>query len=352
MEGQGLIVLPSKDLLEDIKFFTKFGFHQEQIFPADNPAVSVLSGYGMKLQIDKRADIPPPTIHILTENSGKLEEKLSSGNTAPNGTTVKIFPKSTGITIPRPVQKLEITHLDKGYSWVVGRAGMLYRDLVPSRLSGALIASHIHIPNDGPVPDMVHYHSVLFQLIYCYKGWVKVVYEDQGEPIILHPGDFVIQPPEIRHRVLESGEGLQVIEIGVPAQHMTSFDQHTQLPTIAYRPEREFQDQVFCHHQAGNAVWKLKNGFNICNTGVCEATKGVASVTIAKPTDSSEVHSIHDCDIYFTFVLKGRTELNVKDNGSYILSEGDAFVVPCNMVFVFSNYSKDLELLQISLPKV
>ena len=354
MEGraQGLIVLPSNDLPEDIKFFTNVGFQQNQIYPADSPAVCVLSGYGLNLQIDKAADIPPPTIHILAENPERLAEKLSSGNTAPNGTTLKIFPQTTSLTIPQPVQKVEITHLRKSDPWVVGRAGMLYRDLVPSRLGGALIASHIHVPNDGPVADMVHYHTVFFQLIYCYKGWVKVVYEGQGEPFILYPGDCVIQPPEIRHQVLESGNGLQVIEIGVPAQHMTSFDHHTQLPTINCTPEKEFQGQMFCHHQAKTAVWGFKNGFNICNTGVHLATKGVARVTFAKAASVSEVHLSHDCDIYFGFVLKGKAELNVNDNGSFILNEGDSFVVPANVVFVFCNYTKDLELLQVSLSKV
>ena len=352
MEGQGIIVLPSKDLSEDIKFFTNIGFRQDQIHPADNPVFSVLSAYGLTLRIDKGAYVAPPTIHILTENPDKLTKKLSSGSTAPNGTMIKFLPKSTEIHIPEPAQKFEVTHLNESDSWVVGRAGMLYRDLVPSRMGGALIASHIHIPNDGPVNDMVHYHKVMFQLIYCYKGWVKVLYEDQGKPLTLYPGDCVIQPPEIRHQVLECGDGLQVIEIGVPAQHMTTFDHHLRLPTAEYRPEREFNDQVFCHHQAKNAVWELKNGFNICKTGVYKATKGVASVIIAKPALSSEVHSCHDCNIHFTFVLKGKTELRVKGSGSSILSEGDAFVVPSNMVFVFCNYSNDLEMLQVSLSKV
>jgi hypothetical protein len=43
-----------------------------------------------------------------------------------------------------------------------------------------MIASHIRIPDGGPVPDMVHFHKVGFQLIFCIKGWVDVVYEDQG----------------------------------------------------------------------------------------------------------------------------------------------------------------------------
>jgi quercetin dioxygenase-like cupin family protein len=351
MEGQGLVVLPSKDLHEDMKFFTNIGFRKEQIYPADNPVFCVLSAYGLRLQIDKEADIAPPTIHIVAEDPEKLSEKLSSGNAAPNGTIVKILPKSTRLNIPQPIQKFEITHLDKGDSWIVGRAGMLYRDMVPSRLGGTLIASHIRLLNDGPVPDMVHYHTVMFQLIYCYKGWVKVLYEDQGKPITLYPGDCVIQPPEIRHQVLESGDGFQVIEVVVPAQHVTTFDHHIQLPTVEYRPEREFCGQVFWHHQAKDAVWEFKKGFNVCDTGIDKATKGAASVVIAQPAGSSEVHSTHDCDVHFTFVLKGKTELKVKDTSS-ILSEGDAFAIPANMAFVFCNYSDNLEVLQVSIPKV
>ena len=86
-----------------------------------------------------------------------------------------------------------------------------YRDLVPDRLGGAMIASHIRIADPGPVPDMVHYHKVGFQLIFCVNGWVDVVYEDQGDPIRLTAGSCFIQPPEIRHRVLYSGDDLEVI---------------------------------------------------------------------------------------------------------------------------------------------
>ena len=42
---------------------------------------------------------------------------------------------------------------------------MLYRDLIPSRLGGRYIASHITIAEGGPVADWVHFHRVAFQLI-------------------------------------------------------------------------------------------------------------------------------------------------------------------------------------------
>ena len=51
--------------------------------------------------------------------------------------------------------------------WVTGRAGMMYRDLLPDRLGGKLIASQIRIIDAGEVADSVHYHKIDFQIIYC-----------------------------------------------------------------------------------------------------------------------------------------------------------------------------------------
>src|SRR3546814_7577110 len=101
---------------------------------------------------------------------------------------------------------------------------MHYRDLIPGRLGGRFIASHIRIPDGGEVADYVHYHRVRFQMIFCKTGWVRVVYEDQGPPFVLHAGDCVLQPPQIRHRVLEASAGLEVVELGCPAVHETCAD--------------------------------------------------------------------------------------------------------------------------------
>ena len=129
-----------------------------------------------------------------------------------------------------------LTRLDAAASWGVGRAGMRYRDLIPNRQGGRFIASHISIPDGGPVPDYVHFHKVRFQMIFCYRGWVKVVYEDQGPPFVLQAGDCVLQPPRIRHRVLEASPGLEVVEIGCPADHETRADLVMELPTGRVEP--------------------------------------------------------------------------------------------------------------------
>ena len=138
--------------------------------------------------------------------------------------------------------------------WTVGRAGMLYRDLTPDNLKAQAIVSHIRLSFDGEVPDYVHYHKVEFQAIYCLKGRIKVVYEDQGPPFWLKPGDCVLQPPEIRHRVLECEANSEVIEVTMPAEHETWADHEIELPTNELDPDRVFRTQKFVKLSAHNVA--------------------------------------------------------------------------------------------------
>ena len=241
-----------------------------------------------------------------------------------------------------------------GGAWGVGRAGMHYRDLIPGRLGGAIIASHIRIPKAGPVPDDVHYHVAAFQLIYCYRGWVDLVYEDQGPPFRLEAGDCLIQPPQIRHRVLESSAGLEVIEIAVPAEHLTALDHTLTLPTGRLRPDRDFGGQRFCRHTARDAVWGAGRlpGFSACDTGVAAATGGVANAQVARRTNGGGdgTQTSHDADILFTFVLAGGMTLRAPEREACALRAGDAFVVPPGLRTAYERYTDDLELLEVSLP--
>jgi quercetin dioxygenase-like cupin family protein len=347
------VLLPSEDLTADVDFFTKLGFRLDHIFPADDPAVAMMSGHGLHIRLDKNAFCPPVTIHLLSDQP----ENIASGKpetTAPNGTRIKILPRSFQLSTPATQHKFEVRQLQDKAPWVIGRAGMLYRDLIPDRLGGSIIASHIRIPQGGPVPDMVHYHTIGFQLIFCYRGWVRLVYEDQGPPFILHAGDCVTQPPEIRHRVLESSDNLEVIEIGVPAEHMTSIDHEMELPTARFLPQREFQGQTFCHHRLQDAVWmpwRIK-GFEHRDTGVNQATKGVASVQVVRPAQTAEKPQpcSHNTDILFSFVMKGSLDLQAEGYALQHLQQGDAFVLPPGLQSQIVGFSDDLEFLEVALP--
>jgi len=198
------VVIKCADLDTAVEYYAgQRGFLLHSIFPADDPQVITMLRDGLQLQLER---VP--------------HEPLAAGE------------------------------------WRVGRAGMRYRDLLADRCGGRIIASHIRIPGAGPVPDYVHYHDIELQLIYCHAGWVKVVYEDQGEPFVLRCGDAALQPPLIRHRVLESGDDLEVIEVTVPAEHRTFVDHELSLPTAATAPDRRWSDQRFVHHVAAAATWK------------------------------------------------------------------------------------------------
>ena len=345
--------LPCTDLSENLPFYTKtLGFRLDTIFPADNPAVAVLSGYGLRLRLERGATESPGTLRLLC----RTPETLANGErelVAPNGTRIEIVDANPPLDRPETQHAFVVRRLQDNTPWVIGRAGMQYRDLIPDRLGGTIIASHIRIPDGGPVPDMVHYHTVGFQLIFCYKGWVRLVYEDQGPQFILKAGDCVIQPPEIRHRVLEASENMQVVEIGVPAEHITSIDHDLELPTSILNPDRDFGGQKFCRHELEQAVWGpwRLDGFDFRETGIGAATAGLASVQVARVKSEVPVQvTSHNSDILFTFVMEGTVTLQGEGQGAHGLTAGDAFVIPPHVKTSLTDCSEDLELLEVSLP--
>ena len=306
-------IISVPDLNDALDFFTaRLGFRVDMIFPADTPHTAVISGQGLTLRLESEAE------------------------------------KTTPIEVVPDSQKFIISRINKSDSWSTGRAGMQYRDLIPGRLGGQFIASHIRIPDGGATPDYVHYHKVRFQMIYCKTGWVRVVYEDQGPPFILEAGDCVLQPPEIRHRVLESSAGLEVIEISSPAIHETWADHELILPTSQYLPERIFSGQKFVRHQAKYAIWKPANidELEVRDTGIGDATNGLASVRVLRTTKSISTNiDKHSGEFLFWLVLQG--ELRVDRNQQ--LKTGDSYVIPAGIDFRLQA-DAGIELLEVSLP--
>ena len=346
------VLLPTNELRDDIPFFTKtLGMRMDEIFPANDPSEAVFSGHGLRIRIRKGADVAPGILRILADDPILIADGATE-LTAPNGTRIEIAPLAPPVVMPATEHDFVVRRLADQAPWVVGRAGMQYRDLIPTRLGGSIIASHIRIPDAGPVPDMVHYHSVGFQLIFCYKGWVDLVYEDQGEPFRLHAGNCVIQPPEIRHRVLYASDGLEVIEIGVPAEHITTIDHDMELPTATHRPGREFDGQTFVHHKADAATWTpfRLNGYESRDTSINANTKGVAGVHVIRPNGAQPSWAEHDGDILFTFVMRGTMVLQGKGQETQNLTAGDAFVIPPGLSTLYAHPSSDLELLEVALP--
>lgn len=344
--------LPTQELRDDLPFYTQMlKMRLDMIYPADDPEVAVLSGHGLRLRIEKGAPEAPGTLRILTEDPDSFADGARE-LVAPNGTRIEIDELNPPLVMPVTKHAFVVRRLADQAPWIIGRAGMEYRDLVPSRLGGAMIASHIRVP-DGPVPDMVHFHKVGFQLIFCINGWVDVLYEDQGGPRRLHAGDCFIQPPTIRHKVLHAADGIEVIEIGVPAEHVTEIDHVIKLPTSHQRPEREWEGQRFVHSLASDGVFKPFRipDFEARDTTINENTKGVASVMVARPSGKVEpVWTRHDGDILFNFVISGTMVLEGEGKEPYRLEKGDAFAIPPRMATRYSDPSDDLQLLEVTLP--
>ena len=341
-------VLPTTDLTGDIGFLRALGFRMDMIYPADDPAVAVFSGHGLRLRLE-RGQGPAGRLRIETEDAALRAEPR---RLSPGGTLVEIVELDPPLVLPQTEHAFVVRRLADQAPWVIGRAGMMYRDLVPSRLGGAMIASHIRIPDGGPVPDMVHFHKVGFQLIFCIKGWVDVVYEDQGGPIRLTPGDCFIQPPQIRHRVLEASDGIEVIEIGVPADHVTEIDHDMALPTPHLRPDREWQGQRFVHNTATSGVWTpFRIPGLICrDTTIAGNTRDVAGVQVVRKGQGEIPLTRHDADILFGFVMSGGVTLLGEGKAPFALTPGDAFVIPPGMATGFADVTEDFELLEVSLP--
>jgi quercetin dioxygenase-like cupin family protein len=197
----------------------------------------------------------------------------------------------------------------------------------------------------------VHYHTVGFQLIFCYTGWVDVLYEDQGDMIRLHAGDCVTQPPGIRHRVCHASPDIEVVEIGVPAEHVTTIDHDFELPNGVGDPSREWDGQVFVHHQKDKAIWKPFRvpGFQCRDTGINAGTKGVAGIEVVKFKAGQPPTASHDADIHFTFIMEGEMTLSAEGQPTVTLQPGDAFVVPPGLATQYSDCSDDLEILEVAL---
>ncbi len=346
------IHMSTQDLRADIAFFTDvLGMRMDAIWPADDPAVALLSGHGLHLRLDRHATTAPAMLRILTDDPDGFAGGARS-LTAPNGTRVDIDALTPPMVIPPTLHSFAVRRLKDGAPWVVGRAGMMYRDLVPDRLGGAMIASHIRIPDGGPVPDSVHFHRIGFQLIFCIAGWVDVVYEDQGPPMRLTPGSCFIQPPQIRHRVLTASDGIEVIEIGVPADHVTEIDHAMTLPTPHLRPDREWDGQRFVWNTPDGAVWQPHRltGYVARDTTIAANTQGVAGVLVVRPDGAAPRWHTHSGDILFTYVMAGGMVLQADGQPDMAVEQGDAFVIPPGLRIRYAAPSPDLELLEVALP--
>jgi mannose-6-phosphate isomerase-like protein (cupin superfamily) len=344
------IIVPCSALQETLDFFVeKLRFRVDMIYPADAPWTAVISGHGVTLRLEPGTS-QPPVLRLLCDLS-ELPQGTPHQLVAPNGMKVGLFEANPPVEVPESKQEFVISRVGGAGTFAAGRAGMQYRDLIPSRLGGRFVASHIKIPAGGEVPDYVHYHRVRLQMIFCKAGWVRVVYEDQAPPFVMQAGDCVLQPPEIRHRVLEASPGLEVIEIGCPAVHETWADHELPLPNDQVNPQREWNGQRFVRHIAACATWtpSKMQGLEARDTRIASATNGLASVRVLRAQKQASGSIEHSGEFLFYFVLRGEFGLRSPQFGSHQLRENESCVIPAGAKFEI-HAKPGIEMLEVALP--
>jgi uncharacterized RmlC-like cupin family protein len=122
-----------------------------------------------------------------------------------------------------PPQRFTVSHLDDADFKRDGlRSYALYRDLGIAAASGGLCQAHV-IRLLSPCTDEVrkrHQHDAELQLIYVLQGWVKNEFEGEGIQM-MSAGSCWLQPPGVKHTVLDYSADVELLEIIVPADFKT-----------------------------------------------------------------------------------------------------------------------------------
>jgi hypothetical protein len=142
---------------------------------------------------------------------------------APKRAAAKPAPKATRLKTKAPPQRFSVSHLnEKDFKRDGLRAYALYRDLGIGKATGGLAQAHV-IRLLGRCTDEVrkrHIHDVELQLVYVLKGWIKNEFDGHGEQL-MRQGTCWLQPPNIKHTVLDYSEDCEMLEIIVPAAFKT-----------------------------------------------------------------------------------------------------------------------------------
>ena len=344
MTDPAVLVVETTDFNGDLDALQAVpGFRMLRIMPADDPSTADFDGFGLRLELRRSDSDHPAHIEVITADADRTL-------TLPGGSTIAFVTADEPMTVPAAQPELVVAAADDDASWVSGRAGMRYRDLLPGRWGGRFIASHIHLPGTAPVPDYVHYHRVRFQLIAVKSGSVEVVYEDQGDPFVMHAGDCVLQPPEIRHRVLHSFDDMEVIEVGCPAEHETLVEHEIELPTPELRENRDYSGQRFVRHIAAETPtrpWRL-SGWTARDSGIGAATDGLLNVQFlaAARDPSDEWYEVNE-DFELLVVMRGHLVVEVDGAGRHPMRSGDSMAIPPGELHRLLEPSSDLELMEV-----
>ena len=127
---------------------------------------------------------------------------------------------------PAPaLQQFTFSHLQPGDFKAGLRTYATYRDLGYAAATHGAAVAHV-IKFVPPCTDEVrvwHTHDIQFQMIYVLKG--SITTEMEGHPPeTMVAGSSWMQPPKIRHRVVDYSDDCEVLEIVLPADFETHME--------------------------------------------------------------------------------------------------------------------------------
>ncbi|MGA0272229.1 MAG: cupin, partial [Ilumatobacteraceae bacterium] len=165
-------------------------------------------------------------------------------------------------------------------------------------------------------------------------------------------GDVVLQPPTIRHRVLETSPGFEIVEVGAPADHLTTLDHGLALPNGTGDADREWAGQRFVHYRAGSGAPVAFDapGFSALDTGIGAATNGVVEVRMVSAGDGAFADPV-EAEFRFMFVMDGSVSVTFADGTGRRLSGGDSLAAPAVAGAVLADPSTDCVLLDVVVPR-
>jgi hypothetical protein len=170
-----------------------------------------------KLRKAKRAVPVRRTVRKTSRSSSKMSarRRLAAAKAKP-----KSVAKPKGA--PRK-QTFVASHLNPNAFEGGLRSYAKYRDLGMAAATNGLAQAHVIKmipPCDPAVVSKRHYHDVEFQMIYVLKGWIKGEYDGAGE-VTMVEGSCWLQPPKIKHTVLDYSHDCELLEIILPAEFGT-----------------------------------------------------------------------------------------------------------------------------------
>jgi quercetin dioxygenase-like cupin family protein len=158
-----------------------------------------------------------------TKAKARTTKKAATRSTARRKTAARPPARAKSKARPHAKQKFTVSHHNEADFEAGLRRYAKYRDLGISAATGGLVQAHVVQFVPPCLPEEVsklHYHDVEFQMVYVLKGSITTDLEGQG-PITMREGSCWIQPPRVKHKVLDYSDDCQVLEIVLPADFKT-----------------------------------------------------------------------------------------------------------------------------------